>query len=237
MIQEMLMRNKSRVWIYGKHAAFAALNNKNREIYEIRCMQSLKNKIHTIRPNAHVNVASEHALSRIINKNHQGIILCCKPLERASKIDQVDLNNMSRIMIIDKMHDAHNIGSIMRSMVAMNFDALIINAKSNFESEACKTSSGAIEIVKIFQVGSIINAIKLLKNNDFWVIGLDQQGEHVRIDNIHKLALVIGAEDQGISRNLYRHCDQILAIGQKTSLPLNASVAAGIAMHIATKAQ
>jgi 23S rRNA (guanosine2251-2'-O)-methyltransferase len=225
---------RNRVWIYGKHAAFTALSNPNREVYEIRCIPTLKDKVRIARPGTHVMIADESVLSKIVNKNHQGIIICCKPLPRISKITSEDLAPMSRIMILDKMHDTHNIGSIMRSMAALNFDALITNNRDNFESEACKTSSGAIETIKLFQVSNVINAIKQLKENDFWIIGLDQDGKDFPIHHIPKLALVIGAEDQGIRRLLYQQCDKILSIGSNTAFPLNASVAASIAMHIAT---
>lgn len=226
--------SRSRVWIYGKHASFAALQNPLREIYEIRCTASLKAHVLKLRPESHVMIADEHVLSKIIHKNHQGIIVCCKPLPKITKITSENLEPISRIMIIDKMHDTHNIGSIMRSMVALKFDALITDNRHNFESEACKTSSGAIETVKIFQVSNIINAIKQLKENDFWIIGLDQDGRNIQIHDIPKLALVIGAEDKGIRTLLYKQCDKILSIGHDTKFPLNASVAASIGMHIAT---
>ena len=94
-----------------------------------------------------------------------------------------------------------------------------------------KVSTGAYNYVKIVQVPNLVNAIKKLKENGFWIMGTDMKGEtlydEVRVDM--PIALVIGSEGFGMSRLVKENCDYLLKVPMKGKInSLNASITAAI---------
>ncbi len=172
---------------------------------------------------------------------HQGFALLCSVLNFASdndfisKISNVNKNNLENIIILDQLTDPHNIGAIIRSSVAFNFDNIII-PKQNFHGEnatICKSSSGAIENANIILSGNLNNLLVKLKGLGYWVAGLDGCGS----DNFDELkdykpiCLVIGNEGSGIRSLVKKNCDFLLKIPISNKIEsLNASNAAAIAL-------
>lgn len=223
----------SKVWIYGIHSAFAALNNPSRVIHEARCIATMKERIQQIRPQLRITIVDNEALLRLTRGTHQGIALCADPIPIARKVDK-DLKE-KRILILDHLQDVNNIGSIIRSMVALNFTCLITSQRGtpNLEQCAIKSSCGAIERLKIFQVSNIKNAIRQLKELDFCCIGLDHRAATKPPSKLNKVALILGAEGDGMKDSVQKECDELIALKTNPDFPiLNVSVAAAIAMHI-----
>ena len=100
-----------------------------------------------------------------------------------------------------------------------------------------KTSAGTLEKVDIAMVSNLVNAIKTLKDNGFWIIGTDMQGTDYRqIDYTGKIALIIGNEGKGMSRLVTENCDFIARIPMYGTVnSLNASVAAALVIYEAVR--
>jgi len=139
------------------------------------------------------------------------------------------------ILILDSITDPRNMGSCLRSAHAAGVDAVIINqnGSSPINEYVYEASVGSIFNLKIFIVPNLVNCINLLKNNNFWVTGLDLDSSKslYEIDFTDNVALILGSEHDGISKIICNSCDYIAKIPMKTNIDsLNVSVAAGIAL-------
>jgi len=214
------------IWIYGKHSAIAALENPNREVYEVRCTQNLVETVKRIRQ-VRISIATNEDLTKITRAVHQGILVCAKPLTLEKKL--TDLSD--RVLIIDRLEDVSNIGSIMRSMVALDFRCLVVGRMSNVEQAGVKSSCGAIEKLRIIQVSNIRYAIMELKRMDYTCIALDHTGKEFK-GGYSKVALVLGSEGEGLSPIVKRECDEVVALKTAPDFPiLNVAVAGAIGMY------
>lgn len=214
------------------HSAFAALENPDRVIYEARCIASMKEKIKLIRPDVKVNIVDPNTLLKLTKAVHQGIALLAEPLKIYKNLIP-DIHDHEKVMILDRLEDTQNVGAIIRSMVALNFTAMIIQKSKNLEQLSIKSASGAIEKIKIFEVSNILNAIRQLKRAEFWCVALDHRAKPIYKPNFNKVCLIIGSESSGIKSSVLKECDELMSINTNPDFPvLNASVAAGISMYV-----
>ena len=144
-------------------------------------------------------------------------------------------NENSKVLIVDKVQDPRNLGALIRSAESAGFRAIILssNNAAKINSTVVESSSGAISHIPIIDDQNINQIIKKLKDNNYWVIGLDMDGdkEYEDYDFYGNIALVIGSEGSGISKLTKSLCDQIYKISMKGKTEsLNVSVAAGIMM-------
>ena len=171
--------------------------------------------------------------------NHQGII-AYTPV--ASYVSVEDILAAARrkgrapfIIILDKITDPHNLGSIIRTANCAGADGVIIPKRGSvgLNATVAKTSAGAIEYTPVARVTNIARTIDDLKKEGIWIIGADMGGEPMYcIDMTGAAALVIGSEGKGISRLVREKCDFIAEIpmwGEINSL--NASVATAVMMY------
>ncbi|AHX04252.1 23S rRNA (guanosine(2251)-2'-O)-methyltransferase RlmB [Ehrlichia japonica] len=239
--------SKNKVWIYGKHACIAALQNKSRKCYELLVTENFMqnnnemSKISELCKQKNINLkqVSLNYINSLSphNSNHQGIIL------RASTINSITIEEVlnrskenSTIILLDQVTDIHNIGSIIRSAVCFNVDAIIL-PYHNSPSENCgmsKTSSGAIEMIPIVYVINIVNTINLLKKAGYWCYGFDaKEGEFLHKTILDSKRLIIfGAEGKGMRKLTKENCDFLLKIAISKKIDsLNVSNAAAIALY------
>ena len=158
-------------------------------------------------------------------------------------LDIHDLLNISKnkgesafYVMLDGLEDPHNLGAIIRTADASGVHGVIIPQRRavGLTVTVAKTSAGAIEYVPVARVVNLNNAIKTLKENNIWVIGIDQDGKRSFIEIDFKLptAIVIGGEGKGLSRLVKENCDEVVSIPMKGKISsLNASVAAAVAMY------
>lgn len=172
-------------------------------------------------------------LDKLAKNNHQGIIMIASDFNYTS-LDEL-MSNSSKLVILDHIEDPHNLGAIIRTVEASGIDGIIIpkNRTVSVNETVMKTSVGALYNVKISQVTNLNQTIKNLKNNGFWIIGTDMDGEDYRnIDYPERSVLIIGNEGTGMSRLIKDSCDYIVKIPMKGKInSLNASVAAGIMIY------
>lgn len=171
--------------------------------------------------------------------NHQGVIAYVAAHDYKS-IDDIFENAEKKghspfIVILDKITDPHNFGSIIRTANCAGVDGIIIPKRGSvgLNEVVAKTSAGAIEYVPVCKVTNIAQTIDALKDRGVWVAGAEAGGETMyKTDLKGSMALVIGSEGEGISRLVKEKCDFLVEIpmfGDVNSL--NASVAAAVLMY------
>ena len=182
--------------------------------------------------NVEINFVDKRFFDKI-DMNHQGVMLEVESFKYASL---EDLSDSSRLIILDKIKDPHNLGAIIRSAESFGFDAVIIPERrsASVTSTVYKTSAGAINNIKVVRVTNLTRTIKDLKDQGFWIYGLagEAHSDISHADLRGKVALVVGNEGEGISRLVRENCDMLINIpmfGRVNSL--NASVAAAISMY------
>ena len=234
--------------IYGNHPAKSALLSSNRSCYLIGTTEKKfdywNNFLITNKINTKIVLLETFELDKISNSNnHQGIIVF------ASKIIKKNLSeylknlsvNKSKILILDQLTDPQNVGSIIRSAFAFNFDAVcLLKNNSPIETPSLiKASAGEIEKIQILEIGNLVQEINILKKKGFFIYGLDGQGKK-RIEEVDKtddrIALIIGAEGKGLRNLTKQNVDEIIKIDINSKCnSLNASNAATVAMYEISK--
>ena len=170
---------------------------------------------------------------------HQGIIaeVILPPLPGEDSLIAVikKISGNPLVLILDSIQDPRNLGACLRSANAAGIDCVVINkdGSSPINAVVHKTSAGAINTLKIFQVTNLTRTIKALQKNGLWVIGLDGSTSTTIYDvNLsHATAIVMGSEGKGIRQLIKKTCDQLVSIPMTGSVEsLNVSVATGITL-------
>jgi 23S rRNA (guanosine2251-2'-O)-methyltransferase len=168
---------------------------------------------------------------------HQGVATRVNPPPRLSEADLSarEWAGDSVVMVIDGVTDPHNLGALARTAEAAGAEALITRRRRSalMEKVALKASAGALLHLPAAQVANIPRALGLLKEAGFWVVGLDGSAGKTVFEEAPpgRIALVLGAEGEGLSRLVRETCDELLAIPLRGKVAsLNVSVAAGVAL-------
>lgn len=144
-------------------------------------------------------------------------------------------------VICDGIADPHNLGAIIRSAECAGAHGVVIpERRSAGLNPACvKAAAGAVEYMKVARVSNLCRAIEEIKERGVWVYAADMDGENVyEADLTGAVAIVIGAEGEGVSQLVLKNCDKTLSIPMKGHInSLNASVAAGIMLFQASRAR
>lgn len=172
-------------------------------------------------------------------RNHQGMVAFASAYQYATLDDILqsakDKREKPFIIILDQITDPHNLGAIIRSAACTSAHGVIIprHRAVGLTSTAVKTSSGAVEYVKVARVTNLAQTIKLLKQKGIWVYSADMQGkDYHQVDFTPGIGLVIGSEGEGVSKLVQSQCDGSVSIPMVGEIgSMNASVAAGILMH------
>ena len=171
--------------------------------------------------------------------NHQGVIAY---VATHSYCEVKDILESARekgedpfIIILDKITDPHNLGSIIRSANCVGAHGIIIPKRNSvgLNSIVAKTSAGAVEYTPVAKVTNIAQTIENLKKEGVWVAGAEAGGDTMYRTNLKgAIALVIGSEGEGISRLVKEKCDFLVEIPMSGNInSLNASVAAAVLMY------
>lgn len=223
------------IWLYGKHACFAALANTNRKCKRLLVSKNMAEQLPHLPKNIQPKICDNKAIESNLPKDavHQGIAMEVEPLKN---IEIKNLLLQGNIIILDQVTDPHNVGAILRSAAAFNAEAVII-PKDNAVNESgtlAKSASGALEIIPIVRVTNLVRAMEILKENNYWCLGMDGSAKNnlAEINKSGKNALVMGAEGAGLRRLTAEKCDMLvkLPISDKVE-SLNVSNAAAIALY------
>lgn len=141
----------------------------------------------------------------------------------------------NKILLLDRLQDPGNLGTIIRSAVAFNFDTIILSNDTVdlYNSKVLRSTQGMLFNINILRQ-DLTNVINELKNNNYTIYGtkVDNGYDVKEVNNINKFALIIGNEGTGISDNILKQCDKYLYIKMNNNCEsLNAGVAASILMY------
>ncbi len=141
----------------------------------------------------------------------------------------------NKILLLDRLQDPGNLGTIIRSAVAFNFDTIILSNDTVdlYNSKVLRSTQGMLFNINILRQ-DLTSVINELKNNNYTIYGtkVDNGNDVKEINNTNKFALIIGNEGTGISDNILKQCDKYLYIKMNTNCEsLNAGVAASILMY------
>ena len=171
---------------------------------------------------------------------HQGIILEIPDYEYASLDDFIHKDN-AFVVILDHLEDPHNFGAIIRTCEAAGVDGIIIpkDRSVSVNATVIKTSVGTANSVNIACVTNLVNTMNELKENGFWIYGMDMKGEdYSTLDYNGKIAIICGNEGHGLSSLVRKNCDFIASIPMKGNVnSLNASVATALVIFEANKSR
>lgn len=228
------------MYVYGKNVVNEILKD-NTPIKKVFLSDNFSDKdiLNKLRSlNTNTKYCKPYELDKIVDGNHQGIVLEVSDYQYFD-IDDLLVNENPLIVILDHLEDPHNFGAIIRTCEAAGIDGIIIpkNRSVDVNSTVMKTSTGALNHVKICQVTNLKNTIDYLKKKGFWIVGTDMDGtDYTQVDYKGKMAIITGSEGFGMSRLVKDNCDFIASIpmyGEVNSL--NASVATAIIIYEAIK--
>ena len=232
--------------LYGRHAVLAALANPARKKSKILCTGENADELrkhcleHNVSPDL-LNIVDRKEIDRILPREavHQGFALYCAELPGYSLEDVCILAEKQadcHLLILDQVTDPQNIGAIIRSCVAFDTLALIMQDKNSpAETGAMdKAAAGTIEHLPICRVTNLSRAIENLKKAGFWIVGMDGYAK-TTIDKMNKrgkIALVMGSEGKGMRRLVEENCDETVRLPISEYVEsLNVSTAAAIALY------
>lgn len=175
-----------------------------------------------------------------IAPNHQGLIAFASAYQY-STVEEIlscaeEKGEKPFLIVMDGITDPHNLGAVIRTAECTGVHGIIIpqHRSVGLSPAAVKSSAGAVEYVKVARVGNLARTIEQLqKENNIWFYAVTMNGDDYRKTDFQGgVGLVIGAEEDGISRLVAEKCDYAVSLPMKGRIEsLNASVAAGIMMY------
>jgi len=190
--------------------------------------------IHEV-PKADLDAATSHP--------HQGIVLAVAPFPYVDIAELVGIPGTPLIVVLDGIQDPGNLGAIARSALALGATGLLIPERraAAVTAAAWRTSAGALARLPVARVTNLVRALDQLKNAGIFVVGLAAQADTSISDTVlldGPVAIVVGSEGKGMARLTTETCDEVVSISLASGAEsLNASVAAGIALHVAAAAR
>lgn len=183
-------------------------------------------------------------LNRMTRKNHQGVI-AIKAATTYYRLDQVipTLYEEGRdplIVVLDGVTDVRNFGAIARTCECTGVDAIVIFEQNSVSvtADALKTSAGALSRVAVCRERSVEAALDYLKQSGLKLVGATEKSNDLMYDVplTGAVAVVMGAEDTGLSDYALRHCDHLVRIPLYGDIgSLNVSVASGVLLYEAIR--
>ena len=179
-------------------------------------------------------------INKITRKNHQGVlaILSAVTYHKLEHLipELYEQGKLPFVVVLDGITDVRNFGAIARTCECAGVDAIVIPEQGSVSvnGDAIKTSAGALHHIPVCREKNIYSAVKFLKDNGLQVVAANEKTStlYTKADFTSPVALVMGAEDVGISTDVLRQCDTLVAIPEYGHISsLNVSVAAAIMIY------
>jgi len=171
---------------------------------------------------------------------HQGIVALASPIAFSS-LEEVLRRAKARketpfLLLLDELQDPQNVGALIRSADAAGVHGVLLPKRRScpLNMVVAKISAGAVNYVPVVQIGNIAQTLSSLKEQGFWVVGADMDGESLYFDSDldRPIVLVIGAEGKGLGRLVKENCDMLVRIPMRGGVnSLNASAAGAILLY------
>jgi 23S rRNA (guanosine2251-2'-O)-methyltransferase len=231
--------NAQRPRFWGRHAIEAALANPERVVRKLWATRAAADQL-DLPKDLTLVLADAADLGRMVPHDapHQGLVAEVDPLEEVWLSDVLADAGDRPIVVLDQVTDPHNVGAVLRSAAA--FDAAAIVTQDRHAppegGALAKAASGALELVPWARVVNLSRALEELAEGGYWRIGLAGETRTTLDEALgpKRVALVLGAEGEGLRHNVAQHCDVLarLPISDRVE-SLNISNAAAIALYAA----
>lgn len=179
-------------------------------------------------------------INKVTRKNHQGVLAFMAVVDYYHVDDIVpalyDEGINPLVVVLDGVTDVRNFGAIARTCECAGVNCIVIPERNSVSvnADAVKTSAGALNYLPVCRERNLVKAVQYLRDSGFKVMGASEKTDlnYTKADFTGPVAIVLGAEDTGISTDVLKLCDTLVAIpefGQINSL--NVSVAGGIMIY------
>ncbi len=224
-------------WIYGQHAVAAACANPDRQVLRLLCTADAAPPQHAQKPEIVDRRGLEENLP--MDAVHQGIAAQVVPLgnhDLETLLADESLNGI--VLVLDQISDPRNVGAILRSAAAFGAMAVIMQDRHAPQEGGAlaKAASGALETMPLVRVNNLARALEHLAGAGFWRHGLAMgEGQPLTdLDMSGRIALVLGAEGEGLRPLTQRNCDSLVHLPMDPAMDsLNVSATAAIALFLA----
>ena len=240
-----------RYWLYGWHAARAALANAERTVLRALATPEAGRRLDgpagdgLDRREVPLETASRNELDALLPPGavHQGLALEVLPLTPPALADWLDRAGLDDpaagrpvLVALDQVSDPHNVGAVLRSAAA--FGALAVLAPRHGQAPEsgvlAKAASGALDVLPYLDAGNLARSLGGLKKRGFWILGLAGEAEQelAAADPGGPLVLVLGGEGKGLRRLTREACDLTARLPTRPPIDqLNVSNAAAVALY------
>lgn len=232
-------------YIYGLRAIIEAIE-AGKDIDRLLIKKDLQGDLAT----QLLELAKQHAIpmqrvpleriNRITRKNHQGALAYLSSVTYHRLDDIVpalyEEGRVPFLLILDGITDVRNFGAIARTAECCGVDAIIIPERGSVRvgPDAIKTSAGALLTLPVCREKNLVKTIDFLHDNGYTIVAVSEKANlnYTQAQYTVPTALVMGAEDTGISQPVLRKCDHYVSIPMFGEIgSLNVSVAAGVLMY------
>ena len=225
--------------VYGINNCIPVLNNSNYNIINIFISEDRVSEYQNIIAEK-INRKKIHYLNKSVFHEKfpgfrtQGLVVTFNG-DIVKNINENKFDNKnSCLLILDQIEDPQNAGQIIRTSECAGIDGIIFPVHNSFKitNSVLNVSQGAFVNIPLYEVTNISRTIQNLKNNDFWIIGIESTKDAELWSNIDysgKTVIIVGSEGQGIRKNIINHCDFLGKIpmqGSINSLNVSAAVSA-----------
>lgn len=235
--------------IYGVHAVEEALNAKEslRRLYvgdERKRDPALRKMLDDARATGvPIRFESRTFFTQFPYRAHQSVVALGVPFEYVTLEEAIAARaaGQSLFVVLDHITDPHNAGAIIRSAECAGATAVVIPERraAGVNATVRKAAAGATAHIPIARVANVAGALRVMKKAGIWTAGAaaaEGALDYTRADLKGDVAIVIGAEGDGISQVVRKECDFLVRIPMFGELEsLNASVAAGILLFEARR--
>jgi len=240
------MKPAEKIYLYGKHALREALTAKPASVQKVflDANASSDKEITSLLKSAGIAPSAMKAQEgkQKVGEDavHQGVIAVIAPEKIYTTLENVlsgiDMKSNPCIVLLDELHDPHNVGAIIRSAAAFGASAVLIpeHNQAPITGTVIKTSAGMAFRIPIASIGNVNQTMRTLKDKGFWSYGLVMDGT----SSLPKTAfdtptlIVVGNESTGIRQKTLELCDITLTIPMDPKCEsLNASVAASVVLY------
>lgn len=183
-------------------------------------------------------------LNRVTGKNHQGVIAFISEVNYAKLTNVVaqayESGEVPLILVLDRITDVRNFGAIARTAECQGVNGIVVPSRgaAQINSDAMKTSSGALNHLPVCREKDLILTVDELKQSGFQIVACTEKGENFLFGADLKIptAIIMGSEEDGVSEGILSRCDAVVKIPMSGKVEsLNVSVAAGMMLYEVTR--
>lgn len=236
--------------IYGIHAVQALLERDPQRFLDVFILKGREDKrlMSVIHELENLGIPVQIANRQWLDKQtegavHQGIVARIKEGRQYQENDLPDVLDSVQtpfLLVLDGVTDPHNLGACLRSADAAGVTAVIVprDKSAPLNATVKKVACGAAESMPLIRVTNLARTLRWLQEQNIWIVGTAGEADHTLYQSklSGPMALVMGAEGEGMRRLTREHCDELISIPMAgTVSSLNVSVATGICLFEAVR--